>query len=423
MSRLSWIRVGAVLALGALVLTLTFRDLGGAQREFERQATLARQEAERIRAEVLSYSKQRIARGLTFSRALADLGIEPVTAAEIIGSAQRVFDLRRIRAGNLLEIGRSVEGELRDIRYQIDGERILSLHLGKDGFEAELQLIPTKTETLTVHGEIDDSLFNAVTAAGENPELAIRLADIFGWDLDFYADPRRGDTFRVLVEKKRYLNGEAAGYGCLLAAEYINDGRAYTAVLFHDDVGNPAYYAADGSSLQKVFLRSPLKFSARVTSRFSTRRFHPILKRHRPHLGVDYGAPTGTPVQAIGAGRVTFAGRKGGNGNTVEIQHANGYKSMYLHLSRVLVRSGQRVETGSRIGLVGSTGLATGPHLDFRISYRGAFRNFEVLRRSLPPSEPVAPAALAQFSAVRDHVLSQLDSTLQTRSVEPDSIP
>ena len=423
MSRLSWIRVGAVLALGALVLTLTFRDLGGAQREFERQATLARQEAERIRAEVLSYSKQRIAQGLTFSRALADLGIEPATAAEIIGSAQRVFDLRRIRAGNLLEIGRSVEGELRDIRYQIDGERILSVHLGKDGFEAQLQLIPTKTETLTVHGEIDDSLFNAVTAAGENPELAIRLADIFGWDLDFYADPRRGDTFRVLVEKKMYLNGEAAGYGRLLAAEYINDGRAYTAVLFHDDVGNPAYYAADGSSLQKVFLRSPLKFAARITSRFSTRRFHPILKRHRPHLGVDYGAPTGTPVQAIGAGRVTFAGRKGGNGNTVEIQHANGYKSMYLHLSRVLVRSGQRVETGSRIGLVGSTGLATGPHLDFRISYRGAFRNFEVLRRSLPPSEPVAPAALAQFSAVRDHVLSQLDSTLQTRSVEPDSIP
>src|SRR5205807_3032258 len=164
--------------------------------------------------------------------------------------------------------------------------------------------------------------------------------------------------------KKKYLNGQTAGYGRIFAAEYENAGKKYQALLFHDPAARPVYYAADGKSLQKAFLRSPLKFGAPVTSHFSRSRFHPILKICRPHMGSAYGAPVGTPVQTIGSGRVISAGRKGGEGNMVHIAHFKGYETRYLHLSRMFVHAGEHGETGKTIGLVGSSGLARGPHLD-----------------------------------------------------------
>ena len=177
-------------------------------------------------------------------------------------------------------------------------------------------------------------------------------------------------------------------------------------MLFREPSGQAAYYAPDGKSLKKAFLRSPLKFRAPVTSHFSGRRFHPILKYYRPHLGVDYGAPTGTPVQAIGGGTVAFAGAKGGAGNMVHLRHAGGYETLYCHLSRIMVQVGQRVEQGQIVGLVGATGLATGPHLDFRFRQHGSYRNFEKLR--LPPEQPVAKSDWQEFAAVRDRSLALL---------------
>jgi murein DD-endopeptidase MepM/ murein hydrolase activator NlpD len=208
------------------------------------------------------------------------------------------------------------------------------------------------------------------------------------------------------VEKKKLSNGEFGGYGRILAAEYVNGGRPYRAVLFHDPAGNPAYYTPEGKSLKKAFLHSPLKFAAPITSHFSASRFHPILKEYRPHLGIDYGAPSGTPVQTIGDGRVIFAARKGGAGNLVEIQHSNGYTTYYMHLSKILVHDGERVEQGERIGLVGMTGLATGPHLDFRIQHHGKFLNFE--RLPLPPTDPVAKRDWDVFTAARDTAMAQM---------------
>lgn len=236
----------------------------------------------------------------------------------------------------------------------------------------------------------------------------MRLALIFGYDMDFYTDPRKGDTFRIILEKKKYVNGQTAGFGKIFAAEYDNGGKKYQALLFHDPAGQPGYYTADGKSLQKAFLRSPLKFGAPVTSHFSRARFHPILKTYRPHMGTDYGAPVGTPVQSIGSGRVLFAGRKGGDGNMVEIAHSNGYETMYLHLSRMFVRAGEHIEIGKTIGLVGSTGLSTGPHLDFRILQRGQYKNFEKL--GLPPSDPVSKKNLPEFAAVREKWLPILQN-------------
>jgi murein DD-endopeptidase MepM/ murein hydrolase activator NlpD len=350
-----------------------------------------------------------------FNAVLQDLGITPENAARLTASAQSVFDLRHLRAGNKLSVGRSVLGEFRAIKYRIDVDRVLLISPKGDDFHSEIQTIPSETLMKGVAGEIHGSLFESVIDAGEKPELAMRLAEIFGWDLDFYTDPRPGDTFRVVVEKKMLSNGEMSSYGRILAAEYVNGNRPYRAVLFHDPSGMPAYYTPEGKSMKKAFLHSPLKFAAVITSHFSQNRFHPILKQYRPHLGIDYAAPSGTPVQTNGDGRVIFAGPKGGAGNLIEVQHTNGYTTYYMHLSRVLVHSGQRVEQGERIGLVGMTGLATGPHLDFRIQRGKDFLNFE--RLPLPPSEPVAKRDWNDFVGMRDIAMAQMPPSASQQKI------
>jgi murein DD-endopeptidase MepM/ murein hydrolase activator NlpD len=353
-------------------------------------------------------TETKIGRSENFTAALQRSGLSATDAANASGAAQRAFNLRQVRAGNLISVKRSAAGEVREINYRIDSDRMLKILAGNDhAFTADVRSIPSKTEVSTVTGKITDSLFNAVAQAGESPELAMRLAQIFGYDLDFYNDPRKGDTFRIVVEKKKYANGQAAGYGKILAAEYDNSGKKYQALLFHDELGQPGYYSADGKSLQKTFLRSPLKFTATITSHFSKSRYHPLLKIFRPHMGTDYRAPIGTPVQTIGNGRVEFAGRKGGEGNMIQIGHSEGYETMYLHLSRLFVHQGERVEIGKTIGLVGSTGLSTGPHLDFRILQGGQYKNFEKL--GLPPSDPITKKAWPEFALVRQQWLPLLE--------------
>jgi murein DD-endopeptidase MepM/ murein hydrolase activator NlpD len=392
--------VGVLLVAGAIVDGRAILKRHAAENEFQRQVELARAEGNRIRAEVVLASGKYLPRGENFAGALQEFGLSATEVSDATAAAQRAYNLRQLRAGNSISVGRSVEGTLREINYKIDADRMLHIVPQSQGFSAEVREIPTHTEVTVLSGRLEDSLFNAVEEAGESAEVAMRMAQIFGYDLDFYTDPRRGDTFRVVLEKKKYEHGETAGYGRILAAEYVNGSRRYQALLFHDPSGRPAYYTADGKSLQKAFLRSPLKFGAPVTSHFSKARFHPILKTYRPHLGTDYGAPTGTPVQTIGSGRVVFAGRKGGDGNMVHVAHSNGYETYYLHLSRIFVHAGEHVDIGKTIGLVGMTGLATGPHLDFRIAQKGQFRNFETL--GLPPSDPVNKKDWAEFAAVRE---------------------
>nr|HEV7955492.1 peptidoglycan DD-metalloendopeptidase family protein [Candidatus Acidoferrales bacterium] len=393
----------------AAVLVKVSRTRQQADEAFAQQVRAAAEQARDIAATVVLYTSDRVMPGISFSDSLRRMGLDLGTSNGIVGSAQTVFDPRHFHAGNLLAVGRSVTGALRSVRYQIDADRMLYIERQPQGFESHIQTIPSRTDVVTVAGIIRGSLFNAVTDAGESPELAVRLAEIFAWDLDFYTDTRVGDTFHVVVEKKLYLSGQTAGYGRILAAEYKNAGHPYQAVLFHDETGTPGYFNPDGGALQKAFLRSPLKFAAPVTSHFSQSRFHPILKTYRPHLGVDYGAPTGTPVQSIGNGHVIFAGMSGGSGNLVRIAHSNGYETMYMHLSKILVHVGEHVDAGQRVGLVGMTGLATGPHLDFRILQNGTYRNFETLH--LPPAEPVARKDMEQFTAARDHWMPLLNQS------------
>jgi len=395
-----------VLLAGGATLAYTFEQRLQSISNLDREIALAQKQAASIRENTVVPTDQRVRAGENFTVALQKFGLSPEEAAGASAAAQHAFNLRQVRAGNTITVGRSMEGQLREIDYKIDADRMLKITPEDKGYIAQIREIPSRTEVVAVSGRLDDSLFNAVEDAGETAELAMRLSQIFGYDLDFYTDPRKGDTFRVVLEKKKYANGQTASYGRIFAAEYDNGGRKYQALLFHDPAGQPGYYTAGGKSLQKAFFRSPLKFGAPVTSHFSRARFHPILKTYRAHMGTDYGAPVGTPVQTIGSGRVVFAGRKGGEGNMVQIAHANGYETMYLHLSRMFVRAGERVEIGKTIGLVGSTGLSTGPHLDFRILQKGQYKNFE--RLGLPPSDPISKKNWPEFAEAREKWLPLL---------------
>lgn len=392
---------------------------------FERRLAHEVEEASQripIPAPALVFTSLTVPRGLPFAAVLARLKVDTATAQQMVVAAQSVFDFRMLQAGNEIKIARTVMGDFAELRYEIDPERFLSIARQDGEFHAEVKTVPSTTEIDAVSGKVEGSLFDAVTQAGESPELAMRIADIFSWDLDFNTETRPGDTFRLVVEKKKLASGQTLSYGKIFAAEYDNDGRPYRAVLFHDPAGHSAYYTPEGKSLKKAFLHSPLRFGARITSHFSYDRFHPILRVYRPHLGTDYGAPMGTPVQTIGDGRVIYAGWKGEDGRLVKIQHSNGYQTYYMHLSSILVRVGQHVAQGQTIGHVGMSGLATGPHLDFRIERSGRFVNFE--RLPLPPSNPVARDDMLEFTAVCDKemaLLPQPGTSFASATVPPAS--
>ena len=228
---------------------------------------------------------------------------------------------------------------------------------------------------VVVRGTIENNLFEAMYKAGEDAELAANLASIFEWEIDFFKDLRPGDRFVVLVEKK-FIKDKYAGYGKILAADFYNQGKLKRAVYYNDGNKNKGYYNEKGEGLERGFLRVPLNYS-RISSRYSTSRLHPVLGYHRPHYGVDYAAPTGTPVKATASGVVKIKSRTKGNGNYIALRHPNGYETFYLHLNGFnrAIRQGSHVEQGQIIGYVGSTGYSTGPHLDYRIRKNGKWLN------------------------------------------------
>ena len=340
----------------------------------------------------------------TVTQALELQGIARNVIQELIDTTRPVYNLAKVAAGRPYWLLFTSGGELHEFRYPVDDERYLTVYRDSEGFVPVLKSFPYTTRVEAVSGYIDGSLFTAVTDAGEQEIMAMELANIFTWDVDFYTDIQKGDSFRMLVEKK-YLDGKFAKYGSILAASITNQGKTFFGFRFENDSGKPEYYDARGNSLKKSFLKSPLKF-ARISSRFTTARYHPILKIVRPHLGVDYAAPTGTPVVAVATGTVVMAGRSGQGGNTVRLRHAGGSESMYMHLSKISVRAGARVDQGEVVGLVGATGLATGPHLDFRLLQHGRFIN--PAKAIFPPSPPISQPHFAKFVGVRDGLQKQL---------------
>ena len=302
-----------------------------------------------------------------------------------------VYDLGKIRAGQQLRLSSLPGGPWKTFEYDIDETRFLVVRNDADGIKADVKYVPFEVRPAFAWGVIEDSLIGALNKAGEEDSLALDLVErCFGWDIDFNTDLRKGDSFRIYVEKK-YLAGRFAGYRDILAAEFTNDGRVFQAFRFtYPDTKASDYFDENGGSRRKDFLRSPIKFmTPRITSRFSSSRFHPIYKIYRPHYGVDYAAPIGTPVQATADGEVTFAGRGGAAGNTVKMRHKNSYETMYLHLSGFgrRVRKGALLKGGDIVGYVGSSGDSTGPHLDYRITYHGGPVN--PLGHKFKPADPL----------------------------------
>ena len=251
-------------------------------------------------------------------------------------------------------------------------------------------------------------MFLAGTNAGMEQSLIMEVASIFGWDIDFALDIRSNDRFSVLYEE-HFLNGEKLRNGPILAAEFTNQGKTFKAVRYTDSKGSSNYFTPEGNSMRKAFLRTPVDF-ARISSHFNLKRKHPVLNRIRAHKGTDYAAPTGTPIKAAGDGKVTWAGTKGGYGRTVMIQHGQSYKTLYAHMRRYGkgIRSGVRVKQGQIIGYVGSSGLATGPHLHYEFYVNGAVRN--PVRVSLPKAKAIPKKELANFKAQTTPIVATLQN-------------
>ncbi|MDP1568486.1 MAG: M23 family metallopeptidase [Vicinamibacterales bacterium] len=338
------------------------------------------------------------------------------------------FDLRRLRAGRPYRLDRLHDGRVRQFEYEIDGDQILQVQRADEGdaFEASIVPIPKHIEVATFEGRIDrqtSSLYAAIVGGGEHVELALALAEVYSGEIDFNGDVHPGDEFRLVFEKATREDGQHAGYGPVLAAEFVNAGRRLRAVRFTDADGRAGYYDEQGRSLRRMFLKSPLKFEPRITSSFSNARRHPVLNYVRAHRGVDYGAPAGAPVVAVSSGVVVMAGWNGGAGRMVRIRHTSGYQSEYFHLSAIApgVRVGARVSQGDTIGRVGATGLASGPHLHYGLIKNGTHVNPVTAHRNMPPGEPVAAVRLAAFEAERDRLFGRLSITTPLRAADADA--
>jgi len=359
----------------------------------------------------------KVAAGATLASLLRAEGVAVAEVGDVVSRAARVFDVRRLRADRPYRIEKAISGALERFEYEIDGDRVLRVSRGKDlQLVADVLPIPKTRHVEIVRGEINrdaSSLVAAMDAAGETIDLTLAMAEIFGGEIDFSTELQPGDTFELTVEKQYRDADEFAGYGPILAAEFVNHGRRLRAVRFQPEGGTAAYFDDRGVSMKRFFLASPLKFQPVITSGFSSGRFHPILKEVRAHLGVDYRAPIGSPVVAVSDGVVVSAGFSGGSGNMVHLRHSNGFETEYLHLSSIAVRAGAHVRQGELIGKVGMTGLATGPHLDYRVKKNGVFINPVAAHHAMPPAEPVPASQMAAFVAARDRAFEPL-SAIQT---------
>jgi murein DD-endopeptidase MepM/ murein hydrolase activator NlpD len=324
-----------------------------------------------------------------------------------------------LRPGRHLRMEIAPDGALAQLSYNVDDASQAVLFRGENGaYRAYVKPLKFETRRAFASGSIRDSLFQAGQGAGLSDGLVLQLATIFGWDVDFSLDLRKGDRFSVVYEQK-YRNGEKIANGDILAAEFVNQGHRYRTIGYRDSEGHMRYYTPAGNSVERQFLRSPVQFS-RISSRYTRRRYHPILKRWRAHTGVDYAARTGTPVHATATGRIVSRRWHGGYGKTVIIQHGSKYSTLYGHLSRFArgQRSGSLVHQGEVIGYVGHTGLATGPHLHYEFRVYGHHRNPLTVR--LPKAAPILAAYREEFhrQAVTWGVaLDRLDGRLQVASV------
>lgn len=353
------------------------------------------------------WTEERIRRGDTLSSLLTRLGVAEDERVRFLKASREVPDLGRLLPGRTVLARVTADGHLLLLRYLASDERLITVNRVQEEFVAEQSAVQLEERPVMRSGEIRGSLYGATDAADIPDSIASQMAEVFSGEIDFHRDLRRGDRFSVVYEAF-YHNGSLIKTGRLLAAEFVNEGKAHQAIHFKDAQGREGYFTADGRSMKRAFLKSPIPFS-RISSGFSNSRYHPVLKEWRAHKGIDYAAPTGTPIRAVADATVSFAGRQGGYGNIVILNHQKPYSTAYGHLSRFAkgVRAGARVGQGDIIGYVGATGLATGPHLHYEFRVNGAQKN--PLALNLPTAFPLDAGQRARFSAESRPLLARLE--------------
>jgi murein DD-endopeptidase MepM/ murein hydrolase activator NlpD len=361
----------------------------------------------------VSVTRGAILRGQTLFGSLRNRGIERSIIGLITREMAPHFNFRHAQPGNTYRLVRDDSGELLEFRYWMS--ELDSYRLRRDGerYVVRREVAVLEPRPAHIAGVVSTNLYDAVKELGESANLAADFADIFAWDVDFSRSVQAGDEFRIVYERLYRTDADGASIyvrpGRILAAYYAGTSGSHTAVYYEEAEGHGGYYRPDGTSVQRQFLVAPLRYR-RISSSFSSARKHPILNVTRPHRGIDYAAPVGTPIWAVADGKVIFRGQAGGFGNLAKIRHANGYVSYYAHLSRFVtgLRVGQTVRQKQLIGYVGETGLATGPHVCFRIAQDGRYVNPAKLGG--PGGEPVPPEARYSFYQVRDAMLAELGS-------------
>ena len=365
------------------------------------------------------WQELKVRSGDSLARLFKRAGISARQLDELMKSGKAVKKLRRIFPGDTIRVLTDDNGTLQALSYEIDPQSYLLAERQHGKLVASIEQYDIETRTAHASGIIQSSLFLAAAEAGISENLIMELAGIFGWDIDFVLDIRKGDSFHVMYEEL-YRNGEKIADGNILAAEFVNNGKAYRAVRYINPQTNRAeYYSEDGKSMRKAFLRSPVHFS-RISSKFSTGRKHPVLNKIRAHRGVDYAAKRGTPIRAAGDGKIVYRGKKGGYGKTVIIQHGSRYSTLYAHMNHYKrgQRVGKKVKQGEVIGFVGSSGLATGPHLHYEFRVNGVHRNPLTVR--LPDAQPVPKRYRLDFETKTRPLLAQLELLSQTRLAAND---
>ncbi len=346
---------------------------------------------------------------------------ETNAAYNLVNIIEKEISAKSFRVGQpyLLEYDAEKNRVLR-FEYEINSKEKLFVTAEGDSYTAKVDEIVYDKKLFFVEGTIDDSLFLTVQKLNESPQLAMTVANMFRWDINFIRDVQSGDSFSILVEKL-YRDGEFKGYGRTLGATFINSGKKYESFLYYDANKKEMHYNAKGENLRKVLLQSPLSFT-RVTSGYTHSRKHPVYGTYRPHLGIDYGAPMGTPIMAVGDGTITYYGWRGGYGKHITVKHASGLESMYSHMSRYGrgLKKGSKVRQGQVIGYVGSTGVSTGPHLDFRLKQNGNYINPS--KAINPRAEAVSKVHKVGYETRKELVREFMDGTRTLESYDPKSI-
>ncbi len=348
----------------------------------------------------LSHEIYSIKRNSSVHEALMAAKVDSRLIHQIVKTSKPVFDLRHVQPGTRFVISKEANGDIRRLSFDISPLQRLEINYTHKEWSSEIVDVDTTKQLVHFGGVIQDSLWSSAIEEGLSPEVIVGFAEVFGWQVDFSREVRKGDVWKFSVEKL-FAEGRAVGWGNIVYAEYKNGPELYKAYYYQNKAtGTRGYFEENGESLRKVFLKSPIKFG-RITSHFSKRRFHPIHRRYKAHNGVDYGAPRGTPIRAVGDGRIMKIGRFGGSGKMIVLDHVAGYRTKYLHMSRFKsgLRRGSKVLQGDIIGYVGSTGYATGPHLHFEMSKHRKLMDPQKV--SLPAANPVPEKALAHF---KEHV-------------------